>query len=143
MSLVALIEWVDVKSSSSYVLSKLFPLSSHVGSINYAEFLWDEMSSFILFSSIFSLLIIILDSVSVYVYKLMSVLNEILAWKLIWGRFSLPITLSLLYVFRLFYSILLTCELPLVHLLSLDLYATLLLWFLLYHKKSWIFILLL
>ena len=83
MSLVALMEWIHVTSGSSPVLSKLILLSSHVWSITSAEFWWYDISSLILFSSIVSLLILILYYVSVSVCKVMSVLNELYVWMLI------------------------------------------------------------
>ena len=49
ISLVALIELIDVTSTYSSVLSKCFPLSSHVWSINPAESWRDDISSLILF----------------------------------------------------------------------------------------------
>ena len=58
--------------------------------------------------------------------KLTSVLNELLVWTSIWGRFEYPITLSLFDVFKLSDLIKLTCELTVVHILLLDLYETLL-----------------
>ena len=64
-------------SDSSYVLSKLIPLPSHVWSITSDVFLGDDMYTLVLFLSIISSLILILDSVSVYFWKVMSVLNEI------------------------------------------------------------------
>ena len=51
-SLVAFIGWIDVTYASSYVFSKLIPLSSHVWSIISSEFWWDIIYSHILFSSI-------------------------------------------------------------------------------------------
>ena len=39
-------------------------------------------------------------------------------WSLIWGRFEVPIPLSLFDKFKLFYSLLLTFELKVVHLIS-------------------------
>ena len=122
MSLVALIEWIHVTSPSSSELSKLFPFTSNLWSMTSAEFWWDAISSLIFFSSIVSLLILILYYVSVSVCKVMSVLNELLVWTLIWWSFEFTITLSLFYAFRLFDSLLLTCELTVVHLLSLEMY---------------------
>ena len=52
MSLVALIELIDVTSNYSSVLGKLFPLSSYVWSITSAELWLDDISSLILISSI-------------------------------------------------------------------------------------------
>ena len=122
MSLVALIEWIDVTSASSSVLSKLFPFSSNVWSITSAEFLWDDISSLILLSSIISSLVLILDYVSVSFWKIMSVLKKILVWTLKRGRFKFPITLSLFDVFEFFHLLLLTCELTLVHILFLEMH---------------------
>ena len=87
MEIFALIKWIDVIYASSFVLNKLFPFSSHVWSIASAEFLRNKISSPIPFSSIVLLLILITDSVSVSVRKSMSVLNELLGWTLIQGRF--------------------------------------------------------
>ena len=77
MSLVALMLLIDVTPDYSSVFSTLFPLSSHVLSITSAKFLWYDISSLILFSSIFSLLILILEFVSVSFWNVMSVSNEL------------------------------------------------------------------
>ena len=77
MSLVALMLLIDVTPDSSSVFITLFPLSSHVLSITSAKFLWYDISSLILFSSMFSLLILILELVSVSFWKVMSALNEL------------------------------------------------------------------
>ena len=69
-------------------------------------------------------------------YKEMSLFNELSVWTLIRGRFEFPITLSLFDVFKLFVSLLLMCELTLIHLLLLDLYETFLPCFLLYDVKT-------
>ena len=93
MESVALTEWIYVTSASSTVLSNFFSLSSHVLPITSSEYWWEYISSLIFSSSIFSLLILIIDSVSVYVCKVMSVLNELLFWTLIPGIFEFPIKL--------------------------------------------------
>ena len=64
----------------------------------------------------------ILDYISVYFCKLMSVLKKILFWTLIQGRFEFPIPLSLFDVFELFDSLLLTCYLTVEHPLFLEMY---------------------
>ena len=122
MLLVPLIDWIDVTSVSSSVLSKLIPLSSHVWEITPVEFWWDASYSLAFLSSIFSSLILVLDSASVSFWKVTSSFDEHLVWTLIRGRFEFPITLSLLYVFGLFYSLLLTCEVTVIHLLFLEMY---------------------
>ena len=102
----------------------MFLLSSYVWSIILAESWWDNISSLIYFSSIVSLLVIIIDSVSVSAWKVMSVLNKLLVWTLIRGRSELTKTFALFSVFKLFDSIMLMCESTLIHLLFLDLYET-------------------
>ena len=62
--------------------------------------------------------------------KVMSVLNELLVWALIRGRFEFPVTFSLLDIFKLFDLLLLTCELTVVHPLFLEMYEIFLLFFL-------------
>ena len=109
-------------STSSSVLSKLFPFSSHVWSISSAKKLWYYISSLILFSSIISSLILLLDSVSVSFCKVMSVLKKYLMWTLKQGRFKFPIKLSLFDVLKLFDLLLLTCGLTVVHILFLEMY---------------------
>ena len=101
-------------------------LSSHVWSITPVEFWWDAISSLALFSSIFSSLLLVLHSVSVSFWKVTSSCFERFLWTLIQGRFEFSITLSLLYVFRLFYSLLLTREVTVIHLPSLEMYKILL-----------------
>ena len=135
MSLVPLIYWIEVTSASSYVFIKLIPLSLHVWSITPAEFWWDDISSLALLSSIFSSLILVLDSVAVSFYKVTSSFDERLVWTLIQGMFELPITLYLLYVFRPFYLLLLTYEVTVVHLLFLYLKKNLLTMFLFWRRK--------
>ena len=122
MSLVSLIEWTYVIYASSSEVNNFFPLSLYVWSITHAAFWWDDISSLIFFSWIFQLLILILDSVSVYIFKGMSISNDILVWMLISGRFKFPRTLSLLGVFVLFDSLLLMSELTVVHILFLETY---------------------
>ena len=116
-----MIEWIDVKSDSSYVSIKLIPLSSHLWSITNAEFLWDDISSLILSSSIISSFILTLDSVSVPFYKMMSVLNRLSFLMFIQGWFEFTITLPLFDVFTLFHLLLFTCELTVLNILLLDL----------------------
>ena len=50
------------------------------------------------------------------------VLNGMSSWTFLWGGFEVPITSSLFDVFKLFDSLLLTCEITVVGLLLLDLY---------------------
>ena len=123
-------------SASSSVWIKLIPFSSHLLSIISDEFLWDDISSLILFISMISSLIIIIDYVSVSFWKVTSVLNELLVWTLIRGRFEFPITFSLFDVFKWFDLLLLTCELTLVHILLLEIYETSLPCFLLDNKNT-------
>ena len=123
-------------SASSSVWIKLIPFSSHVLSIISDEFLWDDISSLILFISMISSLIIIIDYVSVSFLKVTSVLTELLVWMLIRGRFEFPITFSLFDVFKWFDLLLLTCELTLVHILLLEIYETSLPCFLLDKKNT-------
>ena len=136
MSLVPLIYWIEVKSASSSVLSKLNTLSSHLWSITPVEFWWDAIYSLAVLSYIFSSLMIVLESVSVSFCKVTSSFDEHLVWMLILEMFEFPITLSLFYVFRSFYSLLLTCEVTLVHILFLDLGKTFRLCFCLDGVKS-------
>ena len=93
--------------------------------INY--FCWIMMRwyfSLLFFPSIVSLLILIIEHVSVFVCKVMSVLNKLLVWMLRWGRCEFLITLSLFDLFILFDSLLLMFELTVVHVLFLDFYET-------------------
>ena len=76
-------------------------------------------------------MILALDTESVTFCKLMSVLNELSYWTLLWGRFEFPIRLSLFDVFQLFDSLILMCDITVVHLLFLDLYKTFQTYFLL------------
>ena len=69
-------------------------------------------------------MIIKLDSVSVTFWKSMSVLNGLSFWTFLWGKFEVPITLPLFDVFKLFYSLLLTCELIVLNILLLEMYVT-------------------
>ena len=136
MSLVSLIYWIYVASASSYVLSNLIQLSLHVCEITSVEFWRDASSSLALFSSIFSSLILVIDSVSVSFFKVTSSFDEILVRTLIRGRFYSPITLSLLYVFVLFDLLLLVCEVTVIHLLFLEIYKIFLPCFLLDNVNS-------
>ena len=128
MSLSSIVNWIYVVSASSSVLSKLIWFSSHVWEITFVEFCWDACSSVALLSSIFPSLILVLDSVSVSFWKGTSSFDECLVWTLILGMFlgmfEFSITLSLLYVFRSFYSLLFTYEVTVVHLLLLELNET-------------------
>ena len=101
------------------------------GQLFLLNFWLDDISSFILFSSIISSLVLILDYVSVYFCKVPSVLNELSIWTLIQGRFENPITVSLFDAFKLFHLILLTCNLTVLHLFFLEMYRIFLPWFLL------------
>ena len=121
MSLVTLIYWIEVISASYYVLSKLIPLSSHVWSITPVESWWYAISSLALLSSVFSSLILILDSVPISFYKVTSSFDEISVWTLIEVTFEFPMTLSLLYVFGFLDLLLLTYEVTVVHIFLLDL----------------------
>ena len=110
---------MDIISSSSSVLIKFIPFSSNVWSITSARFWWYDIYPLV-FSYIISSLIILLDSVSVYFCKEMSLFNELLVWTLIWGRFEFIFTLSLFDVFKWFVSLLLKCELTAIHIIFLD-----------------------
>ena len=77
-----------------------------------------------------------LDSVSVYFFKVMSILKEILVWTLVQGRFDFPITLSLFDVFKLSDFIMLMCKLIVVNIQLLDLDKTFLTYSLLDNVKS-------
>ena len=83
ISLIPSIYWIDVTSASSSVLSKLIPISSHVWSITPDESLWDAISSLALLSSVFSSLILVLNSVSVSFYKVTISFDERLVWTFI------------------------------------------------------------
>ena len=90
---------------------------------------WNFFTSINLISV--SSLILALESESVTFFKLMSVLNELSFLTLLWGRFEFPIRLSLFDVFQLFDSLILMCDITVVHLLFLDLYKTFQTYFLL------------
>ena len=105
MSLLVLIEWIDITYSSSSILSKLIWLLSHVWSTTPAEFWWHDISLLILLSSVILSFILVLDSVSVYFCTVMSLFNELLVWTLIRGMFEFPITSSLFDVLELSVSL--------------------------------------
>ena len=56
-------------------------------------------------------------SVSISFFKVTSVLNELPFWTLLWGNFDVLITLSLFELFELFDSLMLICEIMLVHII--------------------------
>ena len=124
MPLVAFIYWKEVTPTSSSVLSKFIPLSSHKWSITLVEFWWGASSSLAFLSSIFSSFILLPDPVSVSFFKENISFDERLVWTLIQGMFEFPKIISLLYIFRSSYLILLTCEITVVHLLLIDLEKT-------------------
>ena len=103
-----------------FCVEKKNPVSSHVWSITSDEFWWDNISLLLLLSSIISSFILVIDSVSVSFCKVMSLFNENLVWTLIQGRFRFIKTLSLFDVFELFVSLIIKCELTLMHILFLD-----------------------
>ena len=76
---------------------------------------------YLCFFSIYSL-ILILESVSVYYFKLISVLNELLVWTLIQGMFEFPTKLSLFYLFKLLDFLVLACELTVLHIIFLEMH---------------------
>ena len=104
MSLAALIEFINIISASSSILSKKFPLSSHVWSMTSSGFWWYDVSSLVFLSSNISSLILVINSALVYFCKVMILFNELSVWKLILRRFEFPITLSLFGVLELFVS---------------------------------------
>ena len=55
-----------------------------------------------------------------YFFQVMSVLNELQIWTFPWGKFYVPITLSLFDLFKWSGSFLLTFDIMVVHLLFLD-----------------------
>ena len=63
------------------------------------------------------------DSASIFL-KVMNVLNELQFWTFLWVNFDVSITLSLFDIFKLFYSLMLICEIMIVQLLFLDFWKT-------------------
>ena len=136
MSLVVLIGWTDVISAYYFVLS----LKKNIVITCMINYFWWILMRWYIFICIVVIHYFIIDTsywlcIGVF-FKVISLFNEILVIKLMWGRFEFPITFSLFGVFELFVSPLLTCELIVTHLFFLDLYETFILCFILYDVNT-------
>ena len=88
MSLVPLVDWIEV-TSTSYVLSKLIPLSSHVWSITPVELLWDDISSLSLLSIHFFLI-----DTSTWLYISFFLYNN----QFIWWMFNMNVDTTIFWI---------------------------------------------
>ena len=122
MSLVALIEWMDVTSVSYSILSTLFPLSSHVWSITSSFMTW------YFFTCIVVLFYFIIDTSNWLCMSFFFQGNEFFKWnfgmKVDTRKFWISYSIITVWCILNISSLLFKCELTAIHILFLDLNET-------------------
>ena len=112
----------------TYAPSSVLDNFFHCRQVYFQLFLmnFDEMKFLHLyyFGPVTSSFILALYSRSFNFCTLMSVLNVLYFLTLIWGGFEVPIPLPMCVIFKLFYLLVLTCDITVVRILFLDVYKT-------------------